>query len=252
MSAPKPENPPHLWLPEKHRLPENIAQKAEEYGIIPTFRQPESGFFLAYIQNKISLIQSGKKASIDVDFTEGKIAHRLRFGGKELLARAINTHAHHTVWDGTAGLGQDAFVLAALGAQVDLFERHPLICLMLADGLYRAQAYPETTAIAQRMTLHFGTFTTPFRQPEQKPQVIYLDPMFPERKKSAAVNQAMQYFQAAIGEDADASDFLHQARQRAQKRIVLKRPKWAKSLTDEAPAYSYSGKNTRFDVYLPI
>lgn len=241
-----------LWLPEHTKLPEKLAEMVWQYGIHPTFRQPESGFFLVYIQDKISLMQRGHKARIDVDFTTGKIAHRIRFGGKELLARAVNVRENRFVWDATAGMGQDAFVLAALGANVCLFERHPLVAALLADGLSRASEHVPSHDIAQRMSLYFGSFTDNlFRQPEYpQPQVVYLDPMFPERKKSAAVNQAMQYFQAAVGEDNDATEYLTQARKVAVKRVVFKRPKWAKALIDDV-AYFYEGKNTRFDVYLP-
>lgn len=74
----------------------------------------------------------------------------------ELIARAagLKSGVRPVVWDLTAGLGRDAFVLAALGCPVLLVERSPQLHAMLADALIRLAASSAAGhAIASRMTL---------------------------------------------------------------------------------------------------
>ncbi|MCX2957807.1 MAG: class I SAM-dependent methyltransferase, partial [Serratia symbiotica] len=71
-----------------------------------------------------------KLGAIYVDFVSGTLAHRRRFGGGrgEAVARAVGLKGSELpdVVDATAGLGRDAFVLAALGCRVRMLERHPV------------------------------------------------------------------------------------------------------------------------------
>jgi 16S rRNA (guanine1516-N2)-methyltransferase len=82
--------------------------------------------------------------------------------------------------------------------------------------------------------------------------VIYLDPMFPERRKSALVKKEMRIFQDILGTDEDAATLLEQARAHCRSRVVVKRPSKAPVLGDSKPSYCVSGKSTRFDVYLAV
>jgi len=86
-----------------------------------------------------------------------------------------------------------------------------------------------------------------------RPDVVYLDPMYPERQKSAAVKKEMAYFHQLIGsaQNTDDAELLAAARDVATKRIVVKRPRLGALLAQCTPAYQYSGKSTRFDIYLP-
>ena len=79
--------------------------------------------------------------------------------------------------------------------------------------------------------------------------VVYLDPMFPERKKSAKVKKQMQAFHAIVGTDADADGLLALALNVATYRVVVKRPAGANYLAEKKPSYSLEGKSTRYDIY---
>ena len=89
-----------------------------------------------------------------------------------------------------------------------------------------------------------------------RPDVVYVDPMFPLRKKSAKVKKAMQAFHAIVGTDPDADDLLANALKVARYRVVVKRPTGAGFLAETKPNYSLEGKSTRYDIYalkkLPI
>ena len=212
-----------------------------------SFRQPESEYFLQYIDNKVVL--SNHQQQVFADFVGGALNHRIHHRGAEWIAKAVDIKKNKSIWDATAGLGRDAFVLASLGASVQLFERHFVPATLLADALLRGKQCPDTQVIISRMSLNFCTI---FNTDLPCPDVIYLDPMFPERQKSALVKKEMQFFQAAVGEDNDSADLLDKARTMPVKRIVVKRPKHGAFIGNLKPAYQYVGKSTRFDVYLPV
>jgi 16S rRNA (guanine1516-N2)-methyltransferase len=216
-----------------------------------------------------------KFESIYVDFLAGKTNHRrLHGGGKgQDLAKAIGLHKinNPTVLDLTAGMGGDAFVLATLGATITLLERNPITHALLNDALYRAKlsADDELQGIIARMTLkNEDAHITLEKLSEENiskeilnedslskgilPDVIYIDPMFPSRSKSALVKKEMQFFHDIVGDDKDSEKLLLKSLALAKKRIVVKRPRLAEKLTETIqPAFDISGKSTRYDVYLP-
>ncbi|TXH77678.1 MAG: 16S rRNA methyltransferase, partial [Thiothrix sp.] len=87
--------------------------------------------------------------------------------------------------------------------------------------------------------------------PSIKPDVIYLDPMFPERQKSALVQKEMRCLHEVVGEDTDSDALLTLARRIAKHRVTVKRPRLAPELAGLKPAFVISGKAVRYDVYLP-
>jgi len=166
------------------------------------------------------------------------------------LARAVGRDAElRQVLDGTAGLGRDAFVLACLGYTVTAVERAPVIHALFADGLERLLADPRgRELVGERLTLHHGDCEEWLGR-EPPPAVVYLDPMFPPRKKSALVKKEMQLFQRLLGQEDNGPALLAAARQVATRRAVVKRPVWADPLASDAD-YSVTGAKVRFDVYL--
>lgn len=216
---------------------------------------PQQGLYLVADTDGIKLCQAGEKGQVQVDFVHGAAQYRRTKGGGELIAKAVNHSQKPIVWDATGGLGRDAFVLACLGLHIHIFEQHPAVFLLLADGIHRAKQDPNTAPIAQHITLHQGNAIElmPQLASHHQPDVIYLDPMYPERQKSAAVKKEMAYFHNLIGNANNHSDLalLQTAQSLAKKRVVVKRPRLGVFLADEQPAYQYTGKSTRFDIYLP-
>lgn len=82
--------------------------------------------------------------------------------------------------------------------------------------------------------------------------MVYIDPMYPERKKSALVKKNMQVLQRLHEKDDKASELLEIALLFAKKRVVVKRPLQAGTLNDRIPGACIKSKKTRYDVYLPI
>lgn len=191
---------------------------------------------------------------VRVDFVEGQAAHRRQFGGGngQMIAKAVGIAqgVRPQVLDATAGLGKDAFVLASLGCQMTLIERQPLIAALLEDGLARARSDDEVGPIVGRMRLLTGNAIERMRAWEgEAPQVIYLDPMFPHRDKSALVKKEMRVFRPLVGDDLDAPALLEAALALASHRVVVKRPRKAPIIDGPKPSHSLEGKSSRYDIY---
>ncbi len=172
-------------------------------------------------------------------------------GGLPLLARAVGLDRDvRTVVDATAGLGRDAATLVALGATVTLIERDPVLADLLEDALLRAQAAaPE---FAARANLRRGDALALLAELTPAPDVILLDPMFPERGKRALPKQDLQLFRAWLGpgDAGEIVELLELARSCARRRVVVKRPPRVKPVAPGAVA-CLEGPRVRFDVYAP-
>ena len=203
--------------------------------------------------------------------------------------------------DATAGLGEDAFLLAAAGFRVQLFERNAVIAALLADALQRAARTPELAPIAARMHLVEGDSVQALRAlapraaareaaaglegasglatraagmqaacehamaaagtqasgPEtpasapcaRRPDVVLLDPMFPEKHKSAQVKKKLQLLQRLERPCDDEEALLCAAIEAGPRKVVVKRPAKGPFLAGRAPDYSLQGKAVRFDVF---
>ncbi|MFM4818704.1 class I SAM-dependent methyltransferase [Aeromonas veronii] len=214
-------------------------------------------FALVLTEERLELrkLDEPKLGAVYVDFVEGAVAHRRKFGGGrgQSIAKAvgIKAGATPTVVDATAGLGRDAFVLASLGCKVTLIERSPVVAALLQDGLARAAQDPEIGPwVSERMHLLQGPAVDNLLALPERPEVIYLDPMFPHKQKSALVKKEMRVFQSLVGPDLDADALLPAALQMAEKRVVVKRPDYAGWLNEQKPSMAIETKSNRFDVYV--
>lgn len=155
--------------------------------------------------------------------------------------------------DATAGLGDDALLLAAAGFEVALYERDPVIAALLDDALLRAQqgSNKQVAAAAQRMYIAGTDSIRALTQLDYKPDVIYLDPMFPERKKSAAVKKKFQLLHVLEAPATDDDALLQAALCAHPRKIVIKRPLKGPYVGNQKPSYSLNGKAIRYDVVVP-
>jgi len=205
---------------------------------------------------KISLQQTGKDAPnpIYVDFVSGAANHRRKFGGgkSQMLAKAVGLNKFKSphILDATAGLGRDSFVLACLGCKIDMVERSKIVHTLLEDGLTRANNDEEVAKITNNMSLTCQDSYEYISSLTNKPDIIYLDPMFPEREKSALVKKEMRIFKDILGTDEDSDKLLDAALTKSKHRVVIKRPRKSPHLLDKEPTYMLEGKANRFDIYV--
>lgn len=233
---------------------EQAAQWAERLGL--PLQDGEADFALQVTDDGLQLQQLSDNAPgpVRVDFVEGAVAHRRLFGGGsgQMIAKAVGIQpgVRPRVLDATAGLGKDAFVLASLGCEMSMIERQPIIAALLEDGLLRGRHDREVGTIIGQMRLLTGNSIELIRTWEgEPPQVIYLDPMFPHREKTALVKKEMRLFRPLVGDDMDAPALLEAALALATHRVVVKRPRKAPCIDGPKPGYALDGKSSRYDIY---
>lgn len=197
-----------------------------------------------------------------VDFSRGVMQQRLAtLGRRAPLVRAVcgaakssDGHKHKpSVLDATAGFGRDALLLAKVGCSVVMLERSAVVHALLRDALDRAARVSSWAEICARLTLHCVEACTHMQAlvGPLRPDVIYIDPMFPRRDKTALVKKEMQVLQGLASVDG-ASGLLAVALQVARQRVVVKRPRWAGYLDERLPMFSCFSPAMRFDVYSMI
>jgi len=236
-------------IPTLYPIAEALASRCQlSVSLTPTFP-----LLLQLNEHHLGLYDKRTTAGpVYVDFVKGALGYRRQHGGgrQQPLAKAVGLKAQRrlTVVDATAGLGRDAFILAYLGCEVHMLERAPVIAALLFDGLQRAQQCPHVGPIIQQR-LHGWHMDAQQGLSQWSPEVIYLDPMYPPRPKSASVKKEMQMLHTLVGADTDSSHLLQQALKCARHRVVVKRPQYAPPVEAE-PSFCIHSKKTRFDVYL--
>jgi len=264
-------------------IPARAAELAGRLGLPLLAEPPDAGKYdllLAVTQARLELRETAPpRASIWAEFAAGRVARRAADPGHgaAMLRRAVGfKRPPYRVLDATAGLARDAFLLAAAGCQVLAIERSPIIAALVEDGLARAaragsqtvdrltmlvadaRRWLEAGLVEQRgVGKDAGGIGRTAASPECPPpdgrsfDAIYLDPMFPQRSKSALVKKEMRLCRLVAGEDEDAAELLDAARRVARLRVVVKRPAHAPPLAPES-AFSIPGRTIRYDVYLPL
>jgi len=245
-------------VPQETELVEPALRIAAHWGL-PCDAGSKARFQLQLTAERLQLVDTQERGqgAVYVDFIAGAVAHRRRFGGGrgQTIAKAVGLKggASPRVLDATGGLGRDAFVLASLGCQVTMLERSVVVAALLQDGLARAASDEEIgTWVTARMTmLHADALVYLEALSEADfPDVVYLDPMFPHRRKSAQVKKEMRLLQQLLGGDEDADRLLPAALRVAKKRVVVKRPDYAPCLAGMAPTMAITSKKHRYDVYV--
>jgi len=203
---------------------------------------------LLFDETGLSLVGGGQR--MQGDFS--KLIRRLKKDNLngEIVVKAAKIKGNATgltVLDATAGMGEDSLLLAAAGFTVDLYEYDPIIAVLIEDTLCRASVVPELTEIVGRMRLHKADSIDAMRNLTVSPDVILLDPMFPERQKSALVKKKFQLIHRLEKPCADEDELLNAAIYAHPQKIIIKRPAKAPCLAGKKPSYTLNGKSIRYD-----
>ena len=201
------------------------------------------------VATKEGLALHGDGMLLRADFA--KSLNRLKPGKlqQELLVKAAKVKGCQIplAVDATAGLGEDALLLAAAGFEVWMFERDAVIAALLRDALGRALADERLASVAARMTLFEEDSLNALPCLDRQPQVVVLDPMFPARTKSASVGKKFQLLQQLEQPCFDEEELLEAAYAAHPRKIVIKRPLKGPFLAGKKPSYSLRGKAIRYD-----
>lgn len=215
------------------------------------FESPEAEVFLQLDESGLSLRGNGQ--TVQGDFK--KMLPRLRannLNGEMLVkaARLKNADVPLTAVDATAGLGDDSLLLAAAGYEVTLFERDPVIAALLSDTIRRGLQNPDLCEIVSRMHLIEGDSISGMAALDFSPTVVLLDPMFPERQKSALVKKKFQLLHHLEKPCDEERELLVGAMALRPRKLIIKRPLKGPFLAGEKPHYSHNGKAIRYDCFV--
>lgn len=210
---------------------------------VPELRETDEG---------LALVSDGME--LRGDFS--RMLPRLRADrlGRELLVRAARVKGADapTVFDATAGLGEDSLLLAAAGFEVTLCEHDSAIAALLRDVMARAAEIPKLADAVGRMRVLEADSLEVLPSLVRAPDVVYLDPMFPARTKSAAVKKKFQLLHRLEPPCEDAEALLRAAVGAGPRKVVIKRPVKGPLLAGIKPSYSLAGKAVRYDVIVPV
>ena len=174
---------------------------------------------------------------------------------KEMLIHAVKIKGEKEnliAIDATAGLGEDSILLAAYGYNVELYEKNPIISELLKDAMERAEKISELKDIIGRMKVHNEDSIIAMQNLKYKPDIILLDPMFPERTKSALIKKKFQILHKIENPCSDENEMLSSAIKANPKKLVIKRPLKGEYLAGVKPDYSLKGSSIRYDCIINL
>lgn len=216
-------------------------------------------YFFADDKNFEVRFSSSISKGISVNFTSGKINHRIKTSTvKNPLARAAGIKGRMEkipfIVDATAGLGTDSFLLSSLGARVAGFERNPFLFYLLEKGL---ENYFQVNENHNDLVFIHSDSSSLFKELLQnnimeRPDVIYLDPMYPlENKKKTKPKKELEVLRKIIGKDNDSHILFNELVSNKNLRIVVKRPIHSPLISEIIkPSHKIESKLVRYDVYL--
>ncbi|MEX0448979.1 class I SAM-dependent methyltransferase [Spiribacter sp. 221] len=220
----------------------------------PVDTPPRDGLYLSVDSKGLALCRAGRPpVCMRAEFLRGAQGFRMARQGhqRESIARACGVGAGSCprIVDATAGLGRDAFVLAAAGARLTLLERSTVVYALLVDGLRRAGSGGAADIVSRMTPVHVdATQWLRDRGADDTPHTVYLDPMYAGRRRAAA-GKELTLLQALLGQPESDDELFQAAREAARERVVVKRHRHAPALAGIAPDYQLTGRSTRFDVY---
>lgn len=235
--------------PEKNEDASRLAETMKA----PLFTSPESmertALYVVFDQEGTCLTDGEMTLRGDYRTKIRRLKHN-NLSHEALIKAALRKEKkeHPTAIDGTAGLGEDSLLLAAAGFSVTLCEHNPVIAALLKDTLARARTIPELEPVVSRMTVYEGSSLTCFASLSTPPDVILLDPMFPERKKKSKVKEKLQLIQKLESPCTEETELLNAAIATRAPKIIIKRPAKGPWLAGKKPSYAVEGKVIRYDV----
>ena len=234
--------------------PASLRSVDEWLAAAPLDTPPRDGLYLAADGKGLALCRAGRPpVCMRAEFLRGAQGFRMarQSHQREAVARACGVRAGSCprIVDATAGLGRDAFVLAATGAQLTLLERSPVVYALLVDGLRRAGSGGAADIVSRMTPIHIDA-TQWLREQDANdaPDTVYLDPMYTGRRRAAA-SKELTLLQALLGQPESDAELFEAARATARERVVVKRHRRAPALAGIEPDYRLTGRSTRFDIY---
>ncbi|NKB61890.1 MAG: hypothetical protein GKR95_07045 [Gammaproteobacteria bacterium] len=242
------------WGPDDDEFCRNIARRLKA-SVVTSVGAVTSPYAIQVKSNDITLHclrqPSFKPVSLDFDAPRRPVRN-------DPLIRAIGKNARNVI-DVTAGWCDDTLNLVYQGYNVTAIEQNDVVMEMLV--LAREKA--KSSVLKSRLQLVHGNSVDYLVKLTKKVCVVYLDPMYPQKTKSARPRKNMQVLQDLVGHPVNEEQLLLQALGCATQRVVVKRPHVApplivpqiKSRIKRSGGHKVGEIKTklvRFDIYKPF
>ena len=223
-------------------LPAEVVDAIAVLNLPKCTEPPATGYYLSCENNGLVLY------SDDGEKLQPVLSKPAKFSGKQPLLRALAPARGGSIIDATGGLAGDGLKLAMIADSVIAIERNAVVFALLVSALHTARS--SALAMAGKIKAYYGDAINLIPQLPAA-DVIFIDPMFPaKRKRSALPPKDVRILRNIVGDDLDDAQLLHVARQYALRRVVVKRPLHAPPLAKDHVAL-HEGKVVRYEVYLP-
>ena len=224
---------------------ERVRQISNTYGLPIAYDADgcEYKYALKIEDDVLKLVDLGSPKFRPISMTTNSFG---RLSRKSLMGRSVGRKVKHII-DGTAGLGGDSLLLARMGYRVTAVERSPIFAALVEDGI-RQIASRNSDLLLEPI---FADTQVLLSELDPRPDAVYLDPMFPEgRKSSVKIARPLEVLRDICGDDVDTESLLEAALQTATRRVIVKRPYFAEPIRKERLTTSMQGKLVRYDVYV--
>ncbi len=165
--------------------------------------------------------------------------------GKDPLLRAIGANTRSVI-DVTAGWCTDALHIARHGIKVLAIEQNRIVAALTTHAARKI----EQPDLKNRFILMNGNSIDLLDSLAQSPDVVYLDPMYPEKSKQSATRKELMLLRDIVGAQYNSQQLFERAMAWAKHRVVVKRPHYAAPLASGKVGETRS-KLIRFDIYTP-
>lgn len=220
-----------------HHSDVNPHRYAQHFELVACQERPHdvTGYFLWFDASGLSMFRDAERSGVKLNMSD----FEQRTNQALILAQACGAHARPNVVDLMAGWGVDGLSLAMRGCRVTLIERSPAVWAMLDEFVSRLTLPVNVVYADAREWCEKATATV---------DVVYLDPMFAPRRKTALPSKRLQFLRdVAWHDDVSLRCWIEFARRVAKDRVVVKRR--AKDPVLATPAWQVQGRQVRFDVY---
>lgn len=190
------------------------------------------------------------------DFTQAKLLHRLDAKRVEheilLKAARLKNEPINLIVDATLGVGIDAILLTNICERLIGFEQNFYIFLLLTDAIYRAKSANVLSAQLEKLDIRWANSTIELPKLPEKPEVIYLDPMFDDLSTKSQARKNINFMRKVLKSNSlnlteKSQQLIETSLDVALKKVVAKRQ--IRASQDKRTTYQIKGKNIRFDVY---
>ena len=167
------------------------------------------------------------------------IRNRVENARSSPIARACASMRRPKVLDALGGWGLDAITLSEAGCTVSVTEANPII-----RSVAKNLAHEANTPIV----FMCGTVEEYLSASQERFDVVYLDPVFPQHPKGARPARRMQILQMLAKTDTNLDAVFETAKRHALNRVVVKHRRNQPNMFG-VPDWQITSNTVRFDIY---